>query len=338
MTLMVHRAETAAEDAALPGMVGEHPLMKEVYRLVRRVAPTELPALIVGETGTGKELVARAFHELSGRAGRFVAVNICAIPDTMFEDALFGHVRGAFTGAATGAPGLLMEADRGTLFLDEIGGLGILQQAKLLRAIETHEFRPVGGPVDRRSDFRAVAATNADPRELIRQGRFRRDLFDRLHGAAVAVPRLRDRSSDVPLLAAHFLAHVNHGRLRFSTNALEALTARDWPGNVRELCQLVGRLAATAEDDVIPAEAVPCSVAADDGELRAAVSVALVEANWDVRAAAARLGVSRATLYRMIRRCGLRRSGPWSQLSQRRLETIETNDRPQNAKSLAHTE
>lgn len=328
MTLRLYRENPVPEDAPLPGMIGEHPMMKEVYRLVRRVAPTELPILIVGETGTGKELVARAIHELSGRPGRFVAVSVCAVADTMFEDAFFGHVKGAFTGAAADSPGYLLEADRGTVFLDEIGGLALPQQGKLLRAIETREFRPVGGRSDRRSDFRAVAATNVDPFELVRQGRLRRDLFERLHGVIVAIPRLRDRPSDVPMLATHFLAQLGHGALRFTADSLQALAAHHWPGNVRELRQLVARLAATADGAVIQAEAVPRGHGDGDNNLRAAVSAALLEANWSVQQAASALGVSRATLYRRIRDLGLRRVARASQLSQRRLETVETNGRP----------
>jgi DNA-binding NtrC family response regulator len=305
-------------------MIGEHPLMREVYRLVRRVAPTDLPVLIVGETGTGKELVARAVHELSGRAGKYVALNVCAVGDTMFEDALFGHVRGGFTGAVADAPGYLLEGNGGTVFFDEIGSLPLAAQGKLLRAIETGEFRPVGGRADRRSDFRVVAATNADLRELVRDGRFRRDLFERLHGLVIALPPLRERAQDIPLLATSFLAELDHGGLRFTDQALAALVAYQWPGNVRELVQSVELMAIGAETSTIGADAVSraCAPAGVTEHDRCRVELAgfLLRVDWDVERAASDLGMSRATLYRRLRELGLRRPRP-SHIVLRRLET-----------------
>ncbi len=311
MSLSLYRGEAVAEDAPLPGMIGEHPLMKAVYRLVRRVAPTDLPVLIVGETGTGKELVARALHELSGRPGAFVAFNVCAIAESMLEDAIFGHVKGAFTGASGDAPGYLMEAHRGTAFFDEIGGMPLAAQAKVLRAVETREFRPVGGRADRRSEFRVVAASSADLRELVGEGRFRRDLLERFHGVVIALPPLRQRNEDVPLLAASFLRLHDHAGLRFSDEALGMLAARSWAGNVRQLMRTVARLALAAEKGVISSDAIAreCSDAgaAEHEGCRHELDTVLREAGWDVQLAAARMGVSRATLYRRLRDVGLRR-------------------------------
>jgi DNA-binding NtrC family response regulator len=311
VSVAFERGGVVPEDAPLPGMVGEHPLMKEVYRLVRRVAATDLPVLIMGETGTGKELVARALHELSGRRGILVAFNVAAIADTMLEDALFGHVKGAFTGAVSDAPGYLLEADGGTVFLDEIGSMELALQARLLRAIETHQFRPVGARADRRSDFRVVAATNADLRRLVRDGRFRRDLFERLNVVTITVPPLRARPSDIPLLASCLLGQLDHGALRLSEEAAHALTGYDWPGNVRELRNLVARLALESRGGVITPEAVSLAfsgIASRDGEpRRAQLAAALDRVGWDVELAAAMVGVSRATLYRWLRELGLRR-------------------------------
>lgn len=314
MSLTLCQDMLVAGDAPLPGMIGEHPSMKAVYRLVRRVAPTELPVLIVGETGTGKELVAQAVHQLSGRPGPLVAFNVCAIPETMVEDALFGHVKGAFTGAASDAPGYLMEAHRGTAFFDEIGSMDLAAQGKLLRAIETREFRPVGARADQKSDFRVVAATNADLRELVRNGRFRHDLFGRLHGVVIALPPLRKRAQDIPQLAVSFLPNHDHGELRFTPEALAALSTHDWPGNVRELRQLVDRLAVDADGTTITAEGVTGGITArQEVEFdlrRGELAAALAHAGWDVGRASATLGVSRATLYRRLRESRLKRPRP----------------------------
>jgi DNA-binding NtrC family response regulator len=314
MTLTLRRGEPEAEDAPLPGMLGEHPLMKEVYRLVRRVAPTELPVLVLGETGTGKELVARAIHDLSGRSGRFVALNVCAVADSLFESALFGHVKGAFTGALADAPGYLLEADGGTVFLDEIGSLGLLNQAKLLRAIETREFRPAGGRLDRRSDFRVLVATNADLRELVREGRFRRDLFERLQGVVIALPPLRERAQDIPLLASWFLGQLGDGHLPLSQQAAEALAGYDWPGNVRELRNAVRRAARLVEGRAITATEVAALLEENDpgagpvavrALARRRMLEVLEDSGWDTAATARVLGVHRGTVYRRMQRLGI---------------------------------
>ncbi|HJR63809.1 MAG TPA: sigma 54-interacting transcriptional regulator, partial [Gemmatimonadaceae bacterium] len=228
--------------------------MARVRELVRQIAPTELSVLIEGPTGAGKELVAQAMHAASRRSGRLVAFNVCAIAETMFEDALFGHVRGAFTGATSDAAGYLVEADKGTVFLDEISGLAMGMQAKLLRVLETREFRPVGARLDRRSDFRVVAATNEPLATLLAERRIRADLAYRLGGVVIQVPSLRERPEDVPVLACRFMerARASCGiAVRLSGEALHALQQYDWPGNVRELKNVVERAAVLAEGAVV---------------------------------------------------------------------------------------
>jgi DNA-binding NtrC family response regulator len=291
--------------------------MQAVRALVERVAPLRMPVLIQGPTGSGKELVARALHDLSGRRGRFVAVNVCAIADAMFEATLFGHVRGAFTGALGDAAGYLAEADGGTLFLDEISGLSLPMQAKLLRAIETREFRPVGARRDQRSDFRVVAATNEEMQLLVATGRFRADLAHRLDVVSIDVPPLAERLVDVPPLARHFAAAASASDVRLAPDALERLQGHDWPGNVRELKNLVERAVALAAAESLHA----CDVEAHLRRPRTAAAPApdaaagerdelvalLARCGWDTAEAARRLGLHRATVYRRMERLGIAR-------------------------------
>jgi transcriptional regulator with GAF, ATPase, and Fis domain len=221
-------------------MMGESAPMQELYRRIARVAPTESTVLITGESGTGKELVARAIHRHSTRArGPFVAINSAAITETLLESELFGHERGAFTGAVAQKKGKLESADGGTVFLDEVGELSLALQAKLLRALQEREFERVGGTKGIRVDFRLIAATNRDLEAAIADGAFRRDLYYRLNVVSLATPQLRDRRDDIPLLAAAF-ARRHAAKTRrvvsgFSPEALACLMAHDWPGNVREL-------------------------------------------------------------------------------------------------------
>jgi len=214
--------------------------MHEVYERATGVAGTLSTVLIVGESGTGKELTARAIHARSQRAGsRFVAVNCSAIPENLIESELFGHVRGAFTGATATRQGLFENADGGTLFLDEIGDLPPLAQVKVLRALQEGEVRRVGSDETRTVDVRVIAATNVDLRDRINDGRFRQDLFYRLSVVEITLPALRERAEDIPLLAYHFLQkHAENSRSdvrRISPEALAVLQSRAWPGNVREL-------------------------------------------------------------------------------------------------------
>jgi DNA-binding NtrC family response regulator len=235
-----------------------------------------------------------------------VAVNVCAIPDSMFEATLFGHVRGAFTGAVRDADGYLAEADRGTLFLDEIGALSPAAQGKLLRAVETHDFRPVGARRDRGSDFRVVAATNEPLHALVAGGRFRADLAHRLNAVEVAVPALVERMDDLPALAAHFAALASPGAaIPIPLEALAQLREHDWPGNVRELRHVVERAVAFAAGGAVDAfelELGASSTADERITERDELLALLAACGWDTEAAARRLGVHRATIYRRMER------------------------------------
>ena len=248
-----------SEDPALP-LIGRSPAMQEVYRVVARVVSTELTVLISGESGTGKELVARAVHDLGGRrAAPFVAINMAAIPRDLIEAELFGHERGAFTGAAQRSAGRFEQAAGGTLFLDEIGDMPIDAQTRLLRVLQQGEFTTVGGARAIRADVRIVAATNRDLAAQVSAGLFREDLFYRLNVVPIALPVLRERGSDVSLLAHYFLEEaVGEGlpRRRLAADALAVLEAHHWPGNVRELENLMRRLAVLARDEVIDADTV----------------------------------------------------------------------------------
>lgn len=228
-------------------LTGDSPGMREVQTIIERVAGTEVTVLITGESGTGKELVARLLHQRSHRAeGPFLAVNCAALPDTMIESELFGHVRGAFTGAIADKPGRFELAAGGTLFLDEIGDLSPMGQADLLRVLEDGIFRPIGSRETRRADVRVVAATNHDLAASCREGKFREDLLFRLNVITVHLPPLRNRPGDLPRLAEVFLQHfcARHGRplKTFSPEALAELADFPWPGNVRQLRNLIERL------------------------------------------------------------------------------------------------
>lgn len=283
-------------------LVGRSPAMQDLRHQIERFGPCNLPVLVRGPTGSGKELVARALHQASCRAGAFVAFNVCALPDTMVEDALFGHVRGAFTGATDERSGYLAEANGGTLFLDEIGGTLQVSQAKLLRAVETRTFRAVGATRDRVSDFRLITATNEPLEQMVGQGAFRRDLFHRLAGVVLHVPALATRREDILDLALHFAG----GRDAITPAALEHLATLSWPGNVRELKHAVERAAVLAGVQPIAVEHVREAqpVSASDPEARDAREMllqALTEAEWDTAVAAQRLGVHRATVYRRMK-------------------------------------
>src|SRR3954447_4144492 len=227
--------------ASLPGIVARDPALAPVLELLRRAAPSMLPVTLLGESGTGKELAARAVHELSQRSGGpFVPLNCGAISRELAEAELFGHEKGAFTGAITSAPGAFGAADGGTLFLDEIGDLPLALQVKLLRALEAGEVKPVGAPRPRPIDVRVVCATHRDLRAEVRRGAFREDLYYRLGGLTVRLPPLRERPGDVLPLAEHFLALEGDGvRRSFSADARAALAAHRWPGNARELRHVV---------------------------------------------------------------------------------------------------
>ncbi|GMV05076.1 MAG: sigma-54-dependent Fis family transcriptional regulator [Gemmatimonadota bacterium] len=264
---------------AIPGFLGSSGPTRALHGMVAKVSRSPLPVLISGETGTGKELVARGIHVLSGRGGPFLAVNCAALPDHLLESELFGHERGAFTGADRAKPGLFEAAHGGTLFLDEVGELPPPLQPKLLRALEEGEIRRVGSTRPQTVDVRVVAATNRDLDEEIAAGRFREDLFWRLNGLALSIPPLRERPADVPELVEHFLqrhaAAAGRRTLSFPADAMALLTAYPWPGNVRELRAAVERAATLTEGDVLTAEALPERIHRG-GALRATVAEAAV--------------------------------------------------------------
>jgi transcriptional regulator with GAF, ATPase, and Fis domain len=247
--------------------------MRSLLEMIAKVARSPMPVLVTGETGTGKEVVARAVHEGSGR-DPFVPVNCAALPEHLLESELFGHERGAFTGADRAKAGLFEAAHEGTLFLDEVGDLPLPLQPKLLRALESGEIRRVGATRAIHVDVRLVAATNRDLEEEVAAGRFREDLFWRLNGLALHVPPLRERPADVPVFVEHYLGRFPGGRgLRLSSEALSVLTAYPWPGNVRELKSVVERAATLAAGGPIGVDVLPERVR-DGGLLRATIQEA----------------------------------------------------------------
>ncbi len=291
-----------------PTIVGRHPRLRAALRLLERVAPTESTVLLTGESGTGKELFARAIHRLSPRrAGPFVAVNCAAIPEGLVENELFGHEKGAFTGADRRQFGRFEKADGGTLFLDEVGELGAAVQGKVLRALEERRFERVGGGSTLSVDVRLVAATNRDLEAMVADGTFRSDLYFRLAVFPVELPPLRERSSDIPLLARHLLRRIaeRHGRAAPvpSEQAFEMLVERPWSGNVRELANVLERAVILTEGPRIEASDLePLLAPLDDAGERDRIKRALEQAAGDRDRAAEILGISRRTLLRRIGR------------------------------------
>lgn len=301
----------------LPGLVGTSPPMRRLYRDILKAAQSDATVLVLGESGTGKEIVARAIHYRSRRsAAPFVPINCGAIPDTLMESELFGHVRGAFTGATAARAGFFQTADRGTVFLDEVGELSLAGQVRLLRVLQDGEVCMVGSNRARRVDVRVVAATNKDLLRLVKQGRFREDLYYRLNVVTLEVPPLRKRGEDVLLLAAHFARRFSEemGRpvLRFSEGVVERLLSYDWPGNVRELENLVERLVVMSDGDLVAPSDLPQWLRRPQPEgrkpvLRSLAEVerehvlAVLEAVGGNRTRAAKiLGIDRKTLRRKL--------------------------------------
>ncbi|MFN0152405.1 MAG: sigma-54-dependent transcriptional regulator [bacterium] len=262
---VLHLHRELARSGRLEEFVGKSPAMLEVYRLVEQVAPSSAPVLITGESGTGKEVIARAIHRLSPRAAaRLVAINCAAIPDNLLESEIFGHEKGAFTGATGTRAGCFELADGGTLFLDEIGEMPVELQSKLLRVLEDGVVRRVGGTRETKVNVRVVAATNVAIDTLLARGAFREDLYYRLNVFTVALPPLRDRRDDIPLLAERFLAAYakenNRALSGFSDEALALLTNYRWPGNVRELRNVVQRAVILCREGEIAAHHLPSTV------------------------------------------------------------------------------
>ena len=254
-----------AETAQVPNIIGEHPKIREVFRIVTKIAPTGSTVLINGESGTGKELVARAIHDLSPRKDKpFFAINCAAIPDALIESELFGHEKGSFTGANTREIGIFEAASSGTVFLDEIGEMNVALQAKLLRAIQEKEIRRVGGKINIPVDVRIVAATNKDLETEIRKGTFREDLFYRLNVIRLNLPPLRERGSDLATLADHFVRKYATATgmpvQGISKAALKILLNYSWPGNVRQLESVIERGVLMAEGSLIQPEDLPAEV------------------------------------------------------------------------------
>jgi DNA-binding NtrC family response regulator len=255
---------------SLDNVIGTSAAMRRVYALVEKVARADLAVLITGESGTGKELIAKAIHQHSARRdGPFVAINCGAIPEGLLESEMFGHRKGAFTGAYANTRGKIEAADKGTILLDEVGELPVALQVKLLRVIEGGEFTRVGETETRRADVRFLAATNRNLSKMVEDGRFREDLYFRLKVVPIHLPPLRERREDIPLLADHFLREAsqrfNRSALRFEKDVFRYFQAYAWPGNVRELKHIVERLAVVSEDDDVSFKDLPENLTATTG-------------------------------------------------------------------------
>jgi len=308
--------EAEAEELPESEMVGSSAGMVEIYKTVSRVAPTDATVIIEGETGTGKELIARMIHRFSNRAAHpFVPVDCAAIPAALLESELFGSMKGAFTGAERDRIGVFESANKGTVFLDEIGDIDAAFQVKLLRFLQEREIRPVGSAREKKVDVRVVAATNRDLQKMVEEGKFREDLWFRLNVVRLTLPPLRERRGDVALLAHYFLGKYN-GRynrdVKLTESGLKALKDFTWKGNVRQLQHLIERLTILAPNDRIDAEAVHDAISAMEPGGEAGETLAETESDQIRRVlaatggnksrAAAILGIERKTLYRKLER------------------------------------
>jgi two-component system nitrogen regulation response regulator NtrX len=325
------KVEALEEDeAARYRLIGSSEPMSRVRELIARAGPTQATVLITGESGTGKELVAREIHRVSSRgAGPFVKVNCAAIPDDLIESELFGHEKGAFTGAASRQTGRFARAHRGTLLLDEIGDMSLRTQAKVLRALQDGEIEPLGAGRQIQVDVRVIAATNKDLRREIDEGRFREDLYYRLNVLPVQLPPLRDRRGDIPDLIGHLTAQIcreNNFRPRsFTPGALEQLSGRTWPGNVRELRNFLERAIILAPSDPIDAESLPEGDGDSAAELASLMQAGtlrefkeraereylrrkLLDNDWNITRTAQVIGTPRSNLYKKLEAYGLERT------------------------------
>jgi len=311
-----------AEDLPLETVIGNSPKMLEIYKLVARVARTDTTVLIQGESGTGKELIARAIHTHSHRAEKpYVAVNCAALPEGLLETELFGHTKGAFTGAWSSKKGLFLEAEGGTCFLDEIGDITPSLQAKLLRVLQEHEVRPVGGAETIKIDVRILAATNKDLETLVKAGRFREDAFYRLHVVTINLPPLREHPEDIPLLANHFIKTACHHAKKsvsgISKEAMEILTHYHWPGNIRQLENVIERAVTLTTNNVLMPSDISEDLSLKEADHPLSSSEALLtleemkrqyveqilnQTGGNQSKAAEVLGINRKTLYRLSKR------------------------------------
>jgi len=306
-----------------PGIVGSSAALRIVLGMVRVVAPSDATVLINGETGTGKEVIAQAIHTASRRRqNRFVALNCAAIPSTLLESELFGHERGAFTGAVTQSVGRFQAADRGTLFLDEVGDLPLELQPKLLRVLQEKQFERLGGGRTLPVDVRVIAATNQDLWRMVQERKFRADLYYRLNVFPIAVPPLREREDDIPLLIEHFVKRFAQRQGKsidyIPEEVMEELKRYDWPGNVRELQNVIERAVVMTKGRVLQLEFTqlldrnegPTAIRTLADADRAHITAALAETKWVIGGrggAAARLGLPRTTLIGMMQRLGISR-------------------------------
>ncbi len=257
----IHLRTALEERFTFSNIIGRSARMQEIFSIVQRIAKTTSTVLISGDSGTGKELIARAIHYNSGRRGKFVSINCGALPETLLESELFGHERGAFTGAIREKKGLFTEADRGTIFLDEIGETSTAMQIKLLRVLQDHLVRRVGSNSETQVEVRVIAATNRDLAESIRAGTFREDLFYRINVIPIALPPLRQRREDIALLVEHFIAKYSKSmgvpQKRISSDAMRSIEKYHWPGNVRELENVIERMIALEASDVLTTKSLP---------------------------------------------------------------------------------
>lgn len=314
--------EAIESDTVFMGMVGVSEGMRDVFRKISAVAPTDTTVLIIGESGTGKELVAEAIHKLSNRPGKLVKINCSAIPEHLLESELFGYEKGAFTGALRRKPGKFELANGGTLFLDEIGDMPPALQSKLLRVIETGEVEPLGATSAKKVDVRIIAATNQDLERLMKEGKFRQDLYFRLRVFVIEIPPLRKRREDIPILISYFLRQISAklGKkiTSLSKDVMDAFMEYDWPGNVRQLRNALEEIAILAEGEtinVLPTfiekEAIKPSLEGKTMEEieREAIALALKKTGGNRVKAAKMLGIGTRTLYRKIEKYGLEKEG-----------------------------
>jgi DNA-binding NtrC family response regulator len=333
---------SGGEETRFRGLIGRSRRMRDLYALIRKVAPTEATVLIVGESGTGKDLTAKAIHsESARRKERFFAIDISTLSSTLLESELFGHVRGAFTGATADKPGLFDAADGGTIFLDEIGNLAPETQARLLRVLQEKEYLPVGSTTVRHVDVRLIFATNKDLKRLVSEGSFREDLYYRLNVFPLRLPPLRERPEDIPDLALHFLESqcraIGRALPSVSPAAMQALSEYHWPGNVRELEHVIERLVILVEGETIEpihvssalfhTEAAVRSILPRNAEElkevkrqirdssvrdveRLFIEEALKRNDWNVSRAARDVGMQRPNFQAMMKKYGIKRPGP----------------------------
>jgi len=317
------RKSERAQSSFLETIVGRRGGLRSILSQVEAVAPTNATVLISGETGTGKEVIARAIHELSPRRSRnLVKVNCAAMPAGLLESELFGHERGAFTGAVSSHIGRFALADRGTLFLDEIGDIPLQLQPKLLRVLQEREFEPLGSTRTKRVDVRVVVATNRDLRQMVRDREFREDLYYRMNTFPISLPPLRERKTDIPEFVRHFVqqsaASMDKTIENVSDETMRSLVRYPWPGNIRELQNYVARgviLATDGNFEWVPpekGEALPVEISNPtlEDKVRQEILAACQRANWKLggpRGAAARLGLKRTTLFYKMKRLGIAR-------------------------------